>query len=185
MSVAPDRVRLVALKEADAEPMFQWINDRELVLHSAPFKPVSETQHRAWFKQVQQREDVAIFGIRLRGSDRLIGYCQLREIDPVHRSAELQIRLGAKDAWGKGYGTDAVNRLLGFAFKDKNLHRVYLHVLSSNTAAVRIYRKAGFTREALMKEAAYIDGRYVDVLLIAALNPDNTTKKTTRHGSTP
>jgi RimJ/RimL family protein N-acetyltransferase len=177
MSVTTSKIRLTALAAADAKAMFQWINDRDLVLRSAPFKPVSEARHRAWFEQVQRRDDVAIFGIRLHDSDKLIGYCQLRGIDPVHRSAELQIRLGAKGEWGKGYGTEAVTQLLRFAFKDRNLNRVYLHVLSSNAPAIRIYRKAGFRNEGLMKAAAFIDGRFVDVLLMALLNPSGKRMK--------
>jgi RimJ/RimL family protein N-acetyltransferase len=163
-------IRLAPLKAADLKPMFEWVNSRELVLHSAPFRPISESQHRAWFRRVQRRNDVHIFGVRQRDSDRLIGYCQLHSLDAIHRSAELQIRLGAVDVWGRGYGTEAVRQLLMFAFNDRNLHRVYLHVLATNAAAIRIYRRAGFAREGLMKQAAYIDGRYVDVILMAALS---------------
>lgn len=182
MRPASRGIRLAPLRSADAELMFQWINHRDLVLRSAPFKPISEAQHRAWFEQVQRRDDVAIFAIRLLDGDRLIGYCQLRAIDTVHRTAELQIRLGAADEWGKGYGTDAVERLLKFAFRDKNLHRVYLHVLSHNAAAVRIYRKTGFRKEGVMKDAAFIDGRHVDVLMMAILNPsrNRTARKPSR-----
>jgi RimJ/RimL family protein N-acetyltransferase len=120
---------------------------------------------------VQQRHDAYIFGIRLCETDRLVGYCQLHSVDSVHRSAELQIRLGGTEVWGKGYGTEAVSQLLHFAFKDRNLHRVYLHVILSNAAAIRIYEKAGFVREGMMKQAAFIAGRYVDVLLMAAIAP--------------
>jgi len=152
--------------------MFQWINSRDLVLHSAPFKPISEAQHRTWFKQVQERNDTFIFGIRLRDPDRLIGYCQLHAIDSVHRNAELQIRLGATGEWGKGYGTQATVQLLRFAFVDRNLHRVYLNVLATNKAAIRIYEKAGFVREGQLRQAAHINGEYVDVVLMAVLRGD-------------
>jgi len=169
MKGAPAGIRLAPLRPSDAAPMFRWINDRDLVLHSAPFRPISEAQHRAWFRRLQRRDDVFVFGIRLGDSDRLIGYCQLREVDPVHRSAELQIRIGARDQWGRGYGTEAVAELLRFAFLDRNLHRVYLHVLCTNRAAMRIYAKTGFVREGIMRQAAYIGGKFVNVALMAVL----------------
>lgn len=163
---------MAPLRTSDIKPLFHWINDRELVLHSAPFKPISEAQHRAWFNDVRKRDDTFIFGIRLGNTRRLIGYCQLRAVDPVHRNAELQIRLGASSEWGKGYGTEATMKLLQFAFEDRNLHRVYLHVFASNKPAIRIYEKAGFAREGLMRQAAYIDGKFIDIVLMAALRSD-------------
>jgi|SRR5581483_6054711 len=162
-------VVLAPLTESDVPLLHDWINDRELVLWNAPYKPVSSAQHRAWFDALAQRRDLAIFGVRLLDGGRLIGSCQLHSIDPIHRSAELQIRIGAPDQRGKGYGTEATRLLLEHAFKDLNLHRVSLHVFATNARAVRAYEKAGFTREGVLREAAYVDGRYVDVIVMAVL----------------
>jgi RimJ/RimL family protein N-acetyltransferase len=167
-----ERIGLHALRSDDMPIMRDWINDREQVLFNAPYKPVSEAQHRAWFDAVQQRADVTIFGIRELVTDKLVGTCQLRGIDPVHRSAELQIRLGEVASRGIGYGTDAVSLLLDFAFRDLNLQRVYLHVFATNAAAIRVYEKAGFVREGVLRRAAHIDGEYVDVLVMGILRDE-------------
>ena len=90
----------------------------------------------------------------------------------VHRSAELQIRLGEAAERGQGYGTEVVRLLLDFAFKDLNLHRVYLHVFSTNTAVIRVYEKVGFVREGLLRKAAHINGAYVDVLVMGILREE-------------
>jgi RimJ/RimL family protein N-acetyltransferase len=166
------RIALQPLRLADLPVLFDWINDREQVLFNAPYKPVSEYQHRAWLEAVQQRTDLAIFGIRLLETDKLIGTCRLHSIDAVHRSAELQIRLGDVAARGVGCGTEAVTLLLQFAFRDLNLHRVVLHVFSSNAAAIRVYEKAGFRREGVLRKAAHIDGEYVDVLIMGILRDE-------------
>jgi len=62
-------VRLAPLRDEDAEPMFEWINDRELVILNAPFKPVSLDEHESWFERIRQTPDVEIFGIRRREDD--------------------------------------------------------------------------------------------------------------------
>lgn len=162
-------ITLTALRAGDLPVMLDWINDREQVLLNGPYRPVGESQHRQWFESIQSRGDVAIFAIRLLDTGELIGTCRLHAISPVHRSAELQIRLGDVSRRGKGYGTEAVSLLVGFAFKDLNLHRVYLHVFSSNAAAIRVYEKARFVREGVLRRAAYIDGEYVDVLVMGIL----------------
>ena len=117
--------------------------------------------------------DSVIFGIRLLESNRLIGSCQLHSINHVHRSAELQIRIGEPFQRGQGYGTEAVRLLLDFAFKDLNLHRVYLHVFSTNAAAILIYKKVGFVHEGLLRKAAHIDGAYVDVVVMGILRDEH------------
>lgn len=168
----PARVTLGPLSAADLPLLFAWINEREQVLLNAPYKPVHEGQHQAWFAAIQQRDDAVIFAIRLPESDKLIGTCQLHSISSVHRSAELQIRLGDVAERGHGYGTEAVRLLLDFAFKDLNLHRVYLHVFATNRPAIRVYEKVGFVREGTLRQAAHIDGRYEDVLVMGILRPE-------------
>lgn len=167
-----ERIALTPLRSDDLEAMYDWINNRQLVILNGPYKPVSAAQHEAWFKAIQQRPDVMIFAIRLLEDDKLIGSCQLHSISQTHRSAELQIRLGESAQQGKGYGTEAVRLLLEFAFKDLNLHRVYLHVFSTNLAAIKVYEKTGFVREGVLRQAAFIDGEHKDVLVMAVLQEE-------------
>jgi RimJ/RimL family protein N-acetyltransferase len=167
-----EHIALAPLDNDDLPSLMSWINDREQVLFNAPYKPVHESQHKAWFESIQQRNDIVIFGIRLLRDNQLIGSCQLHSIDHVHRSAELQIRIGDTLQRGQGYGVEAVRLLLDFAFKDLNLHRVYLHVFSSNTAAIRVYEKVGFVREGLLRKAAHINGEYVDVVVMGILREE-------------
>jgi RimJ/RimL family protein N-acetyltransferase len=166
------RIALTPLRESDLPLLFRWINDRELVTLNAPYKPVSEQQHRAWFEDIQKRRDTRIFAIRLLENDVLVGTCQLHTIDLVHRAAELQIRIGDGQHRGRGIGTEAVRLLLGFAFEDLDLHRVYLHVFASNQPALRLYEKVGFRREGVLREAAHIEGKYVDVVVMGILRSE-------------
>ncbi|MBM4447576.1 MAG: GNAT family N-acetyltransferase [Chloroflexi bacterium] len=170
-----ENVALTSLTVDDLPTLAAWINDREQVLFNAPYKPVHEGQHKAWFESMQNRNDIVIFGIRLLKSNKLIGTCQLHSIDHIHRSAELQIRLGEVAERGHGYGTEAVRLLLDFAFKDLNLNRVYLHVFATNAAALRTYEKVGFACEGLLRQAAYIDSRYVDVVVMGILQEEHVT----------
>lgn len=164
-----ERVILAPLMEADSATLFSWINDREQVILNSSFRPIHEGSHRDWYERVQRTGDIVVFAIRARETNKLIGTCQLHSIQSVHRCAELQIRIGRIGDRGKGCGTEATRLLVDFAFTDLNLHRVQLHVRADNVAAIRVYEKAGFTREGLMKEAAYIDGRYVDLFIMAVL----------------
>ncbi|MBD0370364.1 MAG: GNAT family N-acetyltransferase [Pyrinomonadaceae bacterium] len=166
------QIALAPLRPGDMPLMYEWINNRELVILNGPFRAVSRAEHEAWFNSIQGRADTVIFGIRLLEDDTLIGSCQLHSISPVHRSAELQIRLGETSRHGKGFGTEAVGLLLDYAFKELKLHRVYLHVFSTNLPAIRVYEKTGFVREGLLRKAACIEGEFRDVLLMAILEEE-------------
>jgi RimJ/RimL family protein N-acetyltransferase len=162
----PERVRLTALRDEDSDRLFAWINDRELVVSSASFRPVARADHDAWFAAIREQEDVSIFGVRLIETDELIGSCQLHSIDPGG-SAELQIRIGERHVQGRGYGREAVELLLQHAFGPLDLERVTLHVFESNAPARAIYAKAGFRVEAGPVEEVAVEGRRERVLRMA------------------
>lgn len=164
-----ERVTLGPIVQSDLSSLLKWINDRELVIFNAPYKPISEVEHQSWFASVVDRDDVFLFGVRLQENGDLVGYCQLNRINYIHRTGELQIRLGDRSKWGMGYGTEALLLLLKFGFKDLNLNRIYLHVLATNSKAIHVYEKVGFVREGLLREAAHIDGSYVDIVVMGIL----------------
>ena len=62
--------------------------------------------------------------------------------------------------------------LVDFAFRDLNLHRVWLQFFDFNTRALKTYTAAGFVREGVMRDAAFIDGRFVDVVVMGKLRRD-------------
>tara|TARA_B100001013_G_C24476573_1_gene389560 strand:- start:401 stop:730 length:330 start_codon:yes stop_codon:yes gene_type:complete len=66
------------------------------------------------------------------------------DIDYVRGHAELGILIGDREFWGRGYGTDAVNTLLGYIFSSTSLNKVYLHTLDWNLRAQRSFVKSGF-----------------------------------------
>lgn len=168
--ITGDHVALDAVTEADLPVLHRWINDRELVTLNAPFRPVGKAEHWAWFERVSECGDVVLFAIRRRSDERLVGTCQLQGIDLRHATAELQVRVGERDAQDGGLGTEAVGLLVTHAFEDLRLVRVGLHVLATNTRAIRVYEKVGFRREGVLRQAACIEGRRLDVVVMGMLS---------------
>ena len=166
------RISLGPVRAEDLPLLHRWINDRELAVLSAPYRPVHFSDHEAWWGSVSSNPSVALFAIRLVDDDRLVGTCQLLAIDLRHRVAELQIRIGEPDARGRGLGTEAVGLLLRHAFADLDLARVALHVMASNAPAIAAYEKSGFVREGILRSSAYVDGRRQDVLVMAILREE-------------
>jgi len=164
---------LAPLLAADSGLLWQWINERTDVIFSAPYKPVSESEHRAWFQSIQKRDDAVIFGIRRRDTDELVGTCQLVDVHPLHRHAELRIRIGTSQHRGCGFGSQAIELLLAFGFGDLNLHRIFLYVFEDNDRAIQVYRNSGFVEEGRLRDAAYVDGRFTTIVVMSVLKEEH------------
>jgi RimJ/RimL family protein N-acetyltransferase len=162
-------VCLSELRTEDSSILFEWINNPETTRHNAPYAPVHETSHEVWFKTATASRDRIIFGIRRLDSDHLVGTVQLFDIHPVHRSAELSIRIGDEAHRGQGFGSEAVRLATRFAFEDRNLQRVWLRAIAENRRAIRAYEKAGFHQEGLLRRSCFIGGRWCDEVVMAAL----------------
>jgi diamine N-acetyltransferase len=92
------------------------------------------------------------------------GTISLKHIDSKNKTAEYAIAL-RKSAQGKGLGTRASKELLNIAFTELKLNKVYLDVLSDNTAAIHLYQKIGFKQEGELKSHIIIDNKPRDLKL--------------------
>jgi RimJ/RimL family protein N-acetyltransferase len=69
---------------------------------------------------------------------------------------------------GKGIGIRLIRRTLEAA-RSFGFSRIELTVRENNKAAIALYKKVGFEREGLMRQAACIDGAYENVAMMALL----------------
>ena len=90
------------------------------------------------------------------------------KIDKDHKNTEIDILLDTEEC-DKGYGTDALRALIGYLFKKLTLHRVWLGTYEHNKRAIRAYEKVGFKKEGLMREDAFICGKYVNTIILSIL----------------
>ena len=100
---------------------------------------------------------------------RYIGNIGLYEIDWKNRKAEYGILIGDKSAWGKGYGFDSSTDLLAYAFRELNLHRIFLRVLAYHERAIRLYEKIGFREEGRLRQDIFRSGAYRDTIIMGML----------------
>jgi RimJ/RimL family protein N-acetyltransferase len=82
-----------------------------------------------------------------------IGHISLGKIDRMNRSARIgKVLVGDRHARGKGIGQQMIKEVLFIAFNELHLHRVTLGVFDFNTSAIACYEKAGFSKEALLRD---------------------------------
>ncbi|KAK3331804.1 acyl-CoA N-acyltransferase [Cercophora scortea] len=85
---------------------------------------------------------------------------------PLPKTEHLRyarLALGISEPFqGKGFGKEAVNWALDWAFDYAGLNRVELGVASFNVRAVELYGKLGFTCEGRRRETVFVAGRWYD-----------------------
>lgn len=166
-----DGISLRSVRESDHHVLFEWVNDRTLRIQSAPFRPVSWIEHMAWLEGVLGDPSRELLIIQ-NGAGEPLGQIVISSISPLHRSCEFSIRIGRESDRGRGIGTAAVRQLLQHAWKDLGLHRVSLTVHETNLRARRTYERAGFVTEGTLRDAAFIDGSWVNLVVMSMLSTD-------------
>lgn len=79
------------------------------------------------------------------------------------RAAELAYWF-APEHHGQGYGSDAADRMIQYAFEDRNLRRIGARCGSFNDASTGLLESLGFEHEGTLREAAWFRGEYHDIL---------------------
>jgi RimJ/RimL family protein N-acetyltransferase len=137
-----------------------WFTDPEATRNLLIFSPVSLQVEEAILEGLAKSQTDMVVMIVVRDTDRPIGTVAFYLDKGPYRRARFGIVIGAKDQWGKGYGTEVTVLMVAYAFDTLNLHRVWLHVLEYNEAGRRVYQKVGFREEGVLRQCHFAEGRY-------------------------
>ena len=154
----------------DVGDLFLWLNDAQAAETDMHYRPVDPLAFKDWLDR-HTRAMPALFAIRTLQPARAVGFVLFKNLNPAFRAAELGVRIGAEQDRGKGHGSVAIALALDYAWNNLNLRRVCLTVFSGNDRAIAAYARAGFCQEGVMRQAAFVGGRWHDVVMMAALNP--------------
>ena len=162
-----EHIYLRPIGEEDTDRIVAWRN-QERVRHNFIYqKPFTREGHEAWLRTKVASGEVVQFIICEKETDRPVGSVYFRDIDRENKKAEYGIFIGEEDAAGKGIGTETARQAVAYARDVLKLHKLMLRVFADNIGAVKSYEKAGFVREAYLKDEICQDGRYRDLLLMA------------------
>ena len=165
-----DRVVLRPLRPDDVEPLWRarldpvtWAQTTE-----APLAPETLEEAQARYAAPATGGN-AQFAVDVQ--EVLAGRAGLFGVDDLARHGEVGLTL-LPEHRGKGLGQDVLRVLLGYAFRSRNLRRAHLQSIASNERALAAYRAVGFVEEGRLREHAWVEGAYEDIVLMAVLRDD-------------
>jgi ribosomal-protein-serine acetyltransferase len=124
---------------------------------------------------VRQREIDNVAGISLTTNiwleGLLCGAIGLHAIDPGNRNTSIGYWLdGAHE--GRGIMTRACRAIVTEGFRQYGLHRIEIRCAVGNDRSSAIARRLGFVEEAILRDAEWLRGRWVDLRVFSMLEQD-------------
>lgn len=164
-------LKLTAKREGDIEIIASWDEDPEYLRNVdtdiAVPRPAEHFEGEG-----DPSANSFYFRLRTIEDDRLIGFIVIHSIEWNNRAGTLAMGIGHANDRGKGYGSEALQLILRYAFHELNLNRVGLDVIEYNERGIRAYEKAGFKVEGRMRQAVQRDGKLYDRIIMGILRSE-------------
>jgi RimJ/RimL family protein N-acetyltransferase/isopentenyldiphosphate isomerase len=166
-----------AIELDDVPSVHRWFNSPEVMMGwgngvAVVSRTVVAEQIAGWIDQERTALRPVAFIIEPAVDSAPIGLLIANPVDPERRVAQLSLLIGDPDEWGLGFGGDALDAFLDAAFNGWNLLRIELEVEAGNVRAERLYARAGFQQEALLRKHRFINGERTDVLFMGLTDAD-------------
>lgn len=112
-----------------------------------------------------------LFAILEKGDHpgRHVGNVKIGPIVTRHLYADVSYFIGEREAWGRGYGTEAVRLVTRFGFERLGLHRCQAGLYESNIGSHRVLEKAGYTLDGRLGKQLLLGDRWEDHVWFGAL----------------
>ena len=169
-----EKVTLRALERDDLPFLHALVNDLETqwLVSEHPPVPTSLAAMQAEFDRAAASdgsESPIRFLVELDGER--VGRCVVYAIDRYARNCRMGVTL-AREGRGRRLGSDVVRTLLDYCFRVLDMHRVALDCLATNEAGLATWRACGFVEEARLREHAWYEGGYVDMVHMGILRSE-------------
>ena len=150
-----------------------WMRDPKVTQYlESRFSTHTMESLRCFVTAMNESSDNYLYGVFLEPGGEHIGNIKIGSISPHHRHADVGLIIGAKPAWGRGYGTEAIHLVTRYAFDQLGLNKLYAGMYAENTGSARAFLKAGYREIGVLKKHVLCDGRFIDSLMVEICRDD-------------
>jgi len=164
--------------EKDPQVESHWTHDLTLMraLSRQPAIPLSIAQMKKRYEAIEKEVDESkrLFYFTIRGKDdnRLLGFVRIEGIEWTHGTCSLKLAIGDPVERRKGYGSEALELIMHFAFSELNLFRLSAVVGEDNPAGLRFFIRHGFVEEVRRRKSILRDGQAWDLIHLGLLRDE-------------
>ena len=178
--IESERLVLRRFRDSDLELFVNYRNDPEVARYQS-WASFDEREARAFIREMASGQpgvpgDWFQFAIESKEAGGLVGDCALQVDGQEPYRAELGFTL-AREHQGKGLASEAVSRLLDYAFGTLDLHRIFAIADCRNEPSWRLLERVGLRREGHFLESIWFKGEWSDEYLYAVLEDEWLKKR--------
>jgi RimJ/RimL family protein N-acetyltransferase len=174
-TITGDKVVLRPFAEDDFPGMLEVLRDPETLKLTGTVHDDAELASLAeeksfhdWYASRNDQPDRLDLAVIDGARGGCVGEAVLNEWDPGNHSCSFRIALGPAGR-GRGLGTEATRLIVGYGFERLGMHRISLEVYSFNPRARRVYERAGFRAEGVLRESLRYGGQWIDATVMSIL----------------
>ncbi|MEM7122378.1 MAG: GNAT family N-acetyltransferase [Pseudomonadota bacterium] len=143
-----------------------WLNDEETVRYSEQRHRSHSVESCRTFVVAATSPPNLMWAIVRKEMDDHIGNVTA-SVDERNGVADLGMMIGSANCRGRGYGVEAWACAKSYLLGERNLRRVEAGAMSENAAMLAVFQSTGMTEEGRRKGHFLLDGRPVDMVLVA------------------
>ncbi|MEW5691874.1 MAG: GNAT family protein [Candidatus Hydrogenedentota bacterium] len=148
-----------------------WMNDEQVVQYlESRFSKYTKKDLILYVKKIAANPDILFLAIIVKKGNLHIGNVKLGPINRMHFFADMGIMIGDKRHWGKGYATETIKLIVNYAFKKLNLHKITAGIYDVNVGSEKVFLKAGFRKEGVLKKHYLYKNKFIDGTLWGIIN---------------
>lgn len=160
-----DIISLRALEPEDLATLYKWENNSEWWHVGNTINPFSKFVIRQYLvnsdKTIYENKQLRLM-IDVKESNQTVGMIDLYDFDAQHNRVGVGIVIEDKFQQN-GYAALALELLVEYVFGFLGLHSLFAHVMTENTASMKLFEKQGFEQTGTLKEWVRKKEVYLDV----------------------
>lgn len=160
-----EHIFLRALEPEDLEFLYVLENDEnvwEISNTNTPYskfliKQYLQNAHQDIYEAKQLR-----LAICKKNESKAIGLIDLFDFDPKNKRAGIGIVIQNNENKNQGFGSQALDLLIDYAFQKLDLNQLYANINVSNAVSIRLFTTFGFELIGVKKQWNFHNGNYSD-----------------------
>lgn len=170
-----NRIHLRGFEAADIEQVFKGLSHPKIIKHyGVSYSTLEATREQMdWFEKIYKEKTGIWWAITsIQNKIEILGACGFNDWNKKHHHAEMGYWL-FPEYQRKGFMSEAMELIVPYGFNIMDLHRIEAVVEPENLASIWLLEKLGFMQEAVFREAELKNGKYIDLLEYALINPNH------------
>lgn len=173
-----ERLKFRAIKRSDIDDIYEYSknpNTSKFLLWSPHMSKYTTQEFVDIILSKYKSGEYNDWAIVLKKTNKMIGTCGFTRIDDENKTVEIGYVLNP-EFWGNGYATEAVKKILEFAFDELDANRVEARFMLGNDASLAVMKKVGMTFEGYYRDAIIAKGKFKTIGVSSILKKEYSCK---------